>query len=942
MDFEMFLFLAIGAVVLAPLSILVLGVMVFGLRQRVAVLEAALAEGRASPASQAEASDVAPGPAGVTPQAGDAPIDPAAAQELPAGPPRSAVRPPPVPARAAPAAPVVRSGPSRATLAYDWLRQNWVYAVSAASLALAGVFLVQYGVEAGLLPPAARVIAGALFGGALIAGGEAIRRRLGADGAAAFLPEVFSGAGVVSLFASVVAARLMYGLVGAELAFAMLLAVAAGAVLLGWRNGPMLVAVGLVGAALAPFLAGGQGAAVPWLYGHYALVAALGLAVDAFRRWGWVSVLALVLGHGGGWLMMAGGAGDAGWSVFLAAMAVLATILPGKALWPEHPGPCTSLALLHGKGIGAASPQVRLAFGALAFSAAGLVFQAAGPAAEALLAMVLLGGLSLLYLTWGSRAPGLTDLPFLPALGGLAALALAGLDGWPIAAEFAAQAIALRLPESAPPWTVSGLLAGAALISAGFAWRALAMGPGGAVALGFGLGAVLSAPLAAALFEMTWAPAPVLGAFSWALHAIALAGGMTWLASRFAAADAPDLRRTAHAVLAALSLVALALFVLTTKAALTLALSVLVVAAAALDRRFRLPEMAVFIQLGLLVLVWRLLVDPGLDWAMEVAVWQVVVAFGGAAAGAGAAWWLLAPVGRPATQAAASAAALVFAAMLVNVLAGRAMGDLLPQSHWGRSVQAMPWLLVALSQLWVALRMPAAEPKPDRGSAGIARTGRLVLAALAGAGATFGLLAAVTGANPLFSPSPFFEPGLVLGPPILDSLMLAYVLPGALLIWVAGKLPLPPEPAQGKGAAPWRALAVGMRLGGAALVVLYVGLEIRRFWQGDFLGSGQVAQGELYAYTVAMLLSGLVMLWQSHARRAAGLRRLAMGVIAVTVAKVFLIDAAGLTGLMRVASFLGLGLALAGLAWLNRWASGAGMEEPPPGSPPGSTPDRGA
>ena len=39
------------------------------------------------------------------------------------------------------------------------MQRNWIYVVSAASLALAGVFLVQYSVQNGLLPPAARVIA---------------------------------------------------------------------------------------------------------------------------------------------------------------------------------------------------------------------------------------------------------------------------------------------------------------------------------------------------------------------------------------------------------------------------------------------------------------------------------------------------------------------------------------------------------------------------------------------------------------------------------------------------------------------------------------------------------------------------------------------------------------------------------------------------------------
>jgi len=40
--------------------------------------------------------------------------------------------------------------------------------------------------------------------------------------------------------------------------------------------------------------------------------------------------------------------------------------------------------------------------------------------------------------------------------------------------------------------------------------------------------------------------------------------------------------------------------------------------------------------------------------------------------------------------------------------------------------------------------------------------------------------------------------------------------------------------------------------------------------------------------------------------------------IGLTIAKVFLIDMSGLTGLTRVASFLGLGLSLSGLAWVSR------------------------
>ena len=144
------------------------------------------------------------------------------------------------------------------------------------------------------------------------------------------------------------------------------------------------------------------------------------------------------------------------------------------------------------------------------------------------------------------------------------------------------------------------------------------------------------------------------------------------------------------------------------------------------------------------------------------------------------------------------------------------------------------------------------------------------------------------------------------------NLALAYALPGAMLLAAAYKMA-------------WlhRTLRLALLAAGTALVALYTGLEIRRFWQGDYLGAPGVTQGELYSYTIAMMLLGAGLLYQAIAKRSALLRRIAMGVIALTVAKVFLLDASGLTGLTRVFSFLGLGLSLAGLAWLNRWAADA-------------------
>ena len=79
----------------------------------------------------------------------------------------------------------------------NWFQKNWFFAVAAVSLALAGVFLVQYGVENGLLSPTLRVISAIVLGLILIAAGEYVRRKLGDDegGSFALLPSAFSGAG---------------------------------------------------------------------------------------------------------------------------------------------------------------------------------------------------------------------------------------------------------------------------------------------------------------------------------------------------------------------------------------------------------------------------------------------------------------------------------------------------------------------------------------------------------------------------------------------------------------------------------------------------------------------------------------------------------------------------------------------------------------------------
>ena len=917
--------LAVLAVLALPVAVIVLLVSVSRLKRRVALLERALVvrdgpippEMAQSPGLAAGVGPWGAGPAAAGPVGADAEShgpetsEPAAVGQEPIA---ARARDPwgsaragdaATPAAVSPPAPPVRTGPSVAGRFGAWLKLNWVYAVSALSLALAGIFLVQYGIENGLLPPAARVAAAVLFGLGLIGAGEWLRRRWGdrEEDATAYLPSTFSGAGLVSIFGGVVAARQLYGLIGPETALFGLVATALLAIVLGWFHGPFLAAVGLIGASVAPFVVGGESDAPYWLYAYFALITGIGLFVDTVRRWAWVSVLAIVLGILGGHLVLVA-SGGAGWfALMLVAITFLTILVPARGLLPDHSG-AMLVEMLRRKGGEKPIFPTQIAAGtALAVSLYLLVLRT-DTGAESLLVFVCLAALTLALTVWSVGARALSDLAALPAAAFLLRLGTEGLDDGALAQEFLSQAIALRPPETPAPVTVTVLLALATALS-----LAAAQVSGGAGRLKpfWAAGAALVAPLAALVLELFWAPAAVIGAYPWALHVIALAALMVVLAVSFARADAGDMRRAAHATLSALSLIALALFLVTTKGALTFALAALLVIAAALDRRYRLPEMGLFIQAAVLVLGWRLVIDPGLLWAVDAAaLWEVLASYGGVALASVAALALTRDLARPGARAFLESGGASAAALLVNVFVTRWLtggdsgDDELMASHWGLALNAMPWLVVALAQLY---RM---QP------GGWMRWVRAAVAAVAALIWAGGTVASLTLANPVM-PAWASPAHLVRGPLLFDTLLVAYAVPGVMLLLA------------------WRTfghlrrwlgtLLLGL---GTAFVAVYAGLEIRRFWRGPDLSVPGVTQAELYSYTVALMTIGAVLLYQAIARQSQGLRRIAMAVIGLTIAKVFLIDVSGLSGLTRVFSFLALGLSLAGLAWLNRWAAGQG------------------
>jgi uncharacterized membrane protein len=534
-----------------------------------------------------------------------------------------------------------------------------------------------------------------------------------------------------------------------------------------------------------------------------------------------------------------------------------------------------------------------IAAGAVAAASVLILLSSAPDGAEGqLLSLGALAALAVGLILWTERAEGLVDLPLVPATLLLAAVPLSAESRWAIQQDFLAFAWEAN-PEASPPWTVTILLGFAVLVSGAACRRSLR----GSWPELWAAAAALVAPVAAVLIEVSWRPALVIGSWPWALHVIALAGLMTAFAGRYARVDGEDRRRAAYASLSALSLIALALFVLLSEAALTVALAVLVAVAAGLDRRFRLPEMSWFVLAGIAALGWRLTIDPGLPAYLGSApVGEAVLAYGVALVGLGTARVLL-PSARSHARAALEGAVLAYAGVFGTVLLWRFVQGVAPEvagaNHWSASLLGLIWAVLALAQL-------------HRARLGGALRGlRIGLAAAEALLATVCFVGALTGLNPFFN---LWE--RVLGPQPLDTLLVAYALPALVFAALARRLTWLPRRNLLRGAS-------------GVFGAMWLFLAVRRFWRGDeVLGAAGFTQTELYSYTVALLVAGGLLLLQALRRRSAGLRRLAMGVIALAIAKVFLVDAAGLAGLLRVFSFLGLGLVLAGLAWLNRWASG--------------------
>lgn len=190
------------------------------------------------------------------------------------------------------------------------------------TLLIAAGLMVRYSIDAGLVSPLVRVAMGALFGLALIGAGENARRKPD------WMPDprlaqALAGAGVGALYAATTAASTLYGLLSPAYAFVAMAAITAGAMGLALRFGAPSALLALVGGLATPALVHGQSPNPPLLAGYIALVVSALCVLSRRQRWVWLGISALIGGAGWSALMLASGALSAAGSVSLGGLILL-------------------------------------------------------------------------------------------------------------------------------------------------------------------------------------------------------------------------------------------------------------------------------------------------------------------------------------------------------------------------------------------------------------------------------------------------------------------------------------------------------------------------------------------------------------------------------------------------------------------------------------------
>ncbi|MDB5429938.1 MAG: hypothetical protein JWP35_1054 [Caulobacter sp.] len=183
-----------------------------------------------------------------------------------------------------------------------WLSENGLAWIGGAALVIGGALLVGFAAQQGFFTPPVRIASAAVLGGLLILTGEALRRgRLARFVRHPLASAIASGAGASVLYGTAWASHALYHFIPAGVCAGLLAAIAAGLLGLALLRGQALALLALAGAYVAPLVAAGGDWSAPVMTAYLGLLVAVGFVVAAERNWracGWVTFLGAGLWSG--------------------------------------------------------------------------------------------------------------------------------------------------------------------------------------------------------------------------------------------------------------------------------------------------------------------------------------------------------------------------------------------------------------------------------------------------------------------------------------------------------------------------------------------------------------------------------------------------------------------------------------------------------------------
>lgn len=783
-----------------------------------------------------------------------------------AAPPRAEPEPSPVFSAGRPA-----PAPTFVERLVDNVRRNWMAWLGGISVALAGIFLVGYSIEMGYLGPTARISLAVIAGLALHAAAEYFRRRT-QTAHPAFA--AMAGGASITLYAALLAALDRYGLLPPGLTFALLAVVSLATMALATVHGPLLAALGLLGAYIVPLLVIDNPGDIR-IYLIYSLIvttAGLFLIRFVYRLWLWLGTLGGALFW---WLLALDyPAADGYLGYYLAAVAWLALAIPTSD-WtltraPRDGGPATESFDLRGR-----LPVVLATV--IAFAIAGFVSILDVGFTDVGTALLWWSPLTVVVL-WATRSRDTLALaPWVLMTLQLGAWFLGALD-----------TAGGRIP-------LAGLRDSSAVDFLVYAIVTSAL---------FSLGSWFTRrgrPIAHLQASLIWL-APVLwlalayllvtnlsSRWEWAVATATLGLIYLLIAGRRLAREASD-SLAIWPIAGGHFAYSLAAAMYFREASLSLALAAQLISLAWLLRRFALPWLEWLIK-GVLALVvlrltfnpWMLTYPADVHWSLwtyggavlccffatrladetlairkwlEAATLHLLVLF----LGAETRYWL--------HDGNVFAGDFTLTEAAINTCLWGGLGI----SYFHRSLNS-----AHLSRLYVALSRV------------------LMVLAIASYGLT------LTGLNPYFGDEP------IAATPVFNIMLLAYGVPVLIAIaaWFLYEA---------------RFRKVAATIAGFGLFA-FVSLEIRHLWHGALDLRLGTTSGEIYTYSAVWLVLAVATMLTATRFGSRGVYKAGMTLLLLVVAKIFLYDMSGLEGLLRVGSFFGLGLALLALAWLYQRTS---------------------